>query len=509
MTTTISSRRVTLAYTMLLLLALALIPPTLSPESFIVGAVVFQVGLYNEDGEPLSTDILGKNFMPRSVEVIAQIYAITPPGDPAVLREVYRGKIDGLILRLEASGLLREVAEKWVEFEKRRGPPTRDSETAVQVNLWIIDKANCNILQRVSYYYTYSPKGLLEGEERVYKIKVAVPRGGEQVGRQVDRGIGTCSISPWWKPKYIIVPENYTQAYGEHIMYRDGTWYVRTPLLTIQSTRLNASTLVSDIVIGYIVGFHVAQVMGFEIEAKLKNGNNTDWLDGKVYLAGMSRREKVSFGNILHLDRRPGEVYSWIWTRPIMILYDEYMSDNEGSRRTGYQKIEFFIQDYAKWYDDQINKYQLEGGVRKEPLPSFMREWLLNDTLSEWRLVYTLYPDSPYDFITFDILAHMKYVDACNADFELPLGALLTPVVVGDPRISHLAPLTVLVTPSLSIDEPVKLSVSIGLMNHGPYVEHVYLRFSKVSYRKDPPWWCLWCSPCYYEVPVAMYFRSG
>ncbi|MFZ8790050.1 MAG: hypothetical protein ACO2OZ_10405, partial [Acidilobaceae archaeon] len=131
---------------------------------FKAGAVVFHLELYDEGGRPIT--ILGALSKPPELEVLAQVYAITPPDDPDVLKEVYRGKVRGLTLKFEARGALRDVAEGWVRFEEKRGPVSRDSEIAVQLNLWIMNKTSGEVVQRVSYYYTYSPKGILEGEER-------------------------------------------------------------------------------------------------------------------------------------------------------------------------------------------------------------------------------------------------------------------------------------------------------------------------------------------------------
>jgi len=52
-------------------------------------------------------------------------------------------------------------------------------------------------------------------------------------------------------------------------------------------------------------------------------------------------------------------------------------------------------------------------------------------------------------------------------------------------------------------------SVAGVIKNEGDmHYETLYMRLSKVQYRRDPPWYCLWCSPCYYRVPVSMYFIS-
>ena len=508
------SIRVTLAAIALLIILASTLLSVASHQGPSVGAIVFHIEFYDEKGNPLTADLLGRSVTPRDLEVRAQVFAITSPDDPAVIREVYRGLVKGLTLRLEARGLLREVAERWVEFEKRRGPPTRDSETAVQLNLWIVNKTSGEILQRVSYYYTYSPKGLLEGEERVHKVKVAIPKkSGEGQSEAKTKpyiepyiASGPCAGGTWWEPKYKVVPENYTQAYGEHITYRYGTWYVRTPLLTVYNRYPASSPITAGLTLAAESKswFYVAAGIGFEIEAKLKSGDVTGGLDGKVYLAGRSREDKVSFGAIISLVQPLEEAYIWIWTRPVMILYDEYTVDCLCyTYRTGNQKIEFFIQDYVKWYDSQVGVYRPEGGVRREPLPSFIRNWLFNDTLSEWKYVYRLDPGQGVRL--GDLI---QSFDTCQADFEISLGPLLATVIFKNPKVAHLVSLAVQIDPGLSWGESETRYVGGVVYNEGSYVEYLYFRISKLSYKKDPPWWCFWCSPCYYKVPVSIYIDS-
>jgi hypothetical protein len=494
---------------------LALMRPTASyvlAQQSKVGAIVFHLELYDEVGRLLTS--LGALSKPAELEVLAQVYAITPPDDPGVLKEVYRDRVRGLTLRLEARGALKDVAEGWVRFEEKRGPVTRDSGTAVQLNLWIVNKTSGEVVQRVSYYYTYSPKGILEGEERAYKVKIAVPKKAKGAsGSEMEANIRVadgCLGYFEWRRVYTITPDTYVQAGGppevyDHLLRRDGTWYIRTPLLTIYNTH-SPSPILASIWYGSekYTWFYVAIGIDFEVERKLKNGDITGGLSGKVYLGGRSRDMRVSFGEILSNAQSWEEAYAWIWARPVYVFYHEYYVDCMGETYTGRDKVDFFVQDVVKTYDSQLKKYYIEGGVRRERLPSFIRDWIYNGTLTEYVYTYTLRPGEA--ILLGDFLE--VYVDTCQADFKVPTGPVLAAAVR---RVApHLLPLAVTITPSISISwgESETGYVGGGLQNDGQYYEYLYIRQSKLSYRKDPPWWCLWCNPCYYKVPVSLFIES-
>jgi hypothetical protein len=498
-----------------LLIVLALMLPTASyviAQQSKAGAIVFHLELYDERGRPITS--LGALSKPAELEVFAQVYAITPPDDPDVLKEVHKGKVRGVTLRLEARGALRDIAEGWVRFEEKRGPVTRDSETAVQLNLWIINKTSGEVVQRVSYYYTYSPKGILEGEERAYKVKIAVPKKAKGAGQsEIEADIRVadgCYGYFYWKPVYRITPNTYVQAGGppevyDHLLWRDGTWYIRTPLLTIYNAYRPSSPISASITYksDKYTWFYVTIGIDFEVEKKLKNGDVTGGLSGKVYLGGKSLDMKVRFGEILSNVQSWEEAYIWIWARPVYVFYYEYYVDCLGYETyTGRDKVDFFVQDVVKTYDSQLKVYYIEGGVRREPLPSFIRDWIFNSTLTEYVYTYTLGPNQAR--LLSDFLK--TYVDTCSADFEVPIGPVLATAVR---RIAaHLVSLSVMIGPSISWGESETVYVEGVIKNEGQYYEYLYIRQSKLSYRKDPPWWCFWCSPCYYKVPVSLYIES-
>ncbi len=495
-----------------LLIVLALLLPLASyvlAQWFMVGAVVFHLELYDEGGRPLT--ILGALSKPPELEVFAQVYAVTPPDDPSVLKEVYRGRVRGLTLRLEARGALRDVAEGWVRFEEKRGPVSRDSGTAVQLNLWIVNRTSGEVVQRVSYYYAYSPKGILEGEERTYRVKIAVPKKAKEASGSEIRAQQDCVSYFYWKPVYRITPDTYVQVGGppevyNHLLWHDGTLYIRTPLLTIYNPLYNPwypSSPISASIMSGSVGntwFYVAIGIGFEVEKKLKNGDVTGGLSGKVYLGGVSRDMRAWFGEILFVQPWE-EAYAWIWARPVFIFYHEYLVDCAGYETyTGYDKVDSFVQDVVKTYNPQFDDYYIVGGKGRERLPSFIREWIFNDTLTEYASTYILRPSQA--ILLGDFLE--VYVDTCQAYFKAPIGPVLSVAVR---RVAaHLVPLSVMIVPSMGDSE--LRYVSGGIQNDGQYYEHLYIRKSKLLYRKDPPWWCLWCDPCYYKVPVSLFIES-
>jgi hypothetical protein len=496
-----------------LLVVIALLLPTASyvlAQQSKAGAIVFHLELYDERGRPITG--LGALSKLAELEVFAQVYAITPPDDPDVLKEVHKGKVRGLTLRLEARGALKDVAEGWVRFEGKRGPVTRDSETAVQLNLWIVNKTSGEVVQRVSYYYTYSPKGILEGEERAYKVKIAVPKKAKGAsGSEIEANIRVadgCYGYFYWKPVYRITPDTYVQAGGppevyDHLLRRDGTLYIRTPLLTIYNPLSSLNSISASIISGDYTWFYAAIGIGFEVERKLKNGDVTGGLSGKVYLGGKSLDMKVSFTDVVSNVQPGEEAYIWIWARPVYVFYYEYYVDCLGYETyTGRDKVEFFVQDVVKTYNPQLGVYYIEGGVRRERLPSFIRDWIFNSTLTEYVSTYSLRPSEAIrlsDFLE-------TYVDTCSADFEVPLGPVLAAAVR---RVAaHLVSLSVMIGPSISWGESETVYVDGTIKNEGQYYEYLYIRKSKLSYRKDPPWWCFWCSPCYYKVPVSLYIES-
>jgi len=505
-----------------LLMILALMLPTASyvlAQQSKAGAIVFHLELYDERGRPLTG--LGALSKPAELEVFAQVYAITPPDDPDVLREVHKGKVRGLTLRLEARGALKDVAEGWVRFEEKRGPVTRDSGTAVQLNLWIINKTSGEVVQRVSYYYTYSPKGILEGEERAYKVKIAVPKKAKGAGQsEIEADIRVTFVCPeyfYWERVYTITPDTYVQAgkpseVFNYLRWYNGAWYIKTPLLTVNNT---VPTYSSPVLMAitydklYVTAFDVSIGIGFEVERKLRNKIDIfGGLSGEVYRGGLSWKETVYFGRGDYVY--PGEeVYVWIWARPVFAFYREHVVDCLGDSLTGKEKVEFFVQDAIKIYVSELQAYTFDGDITKGPLPGFIRRWIFNDTLTEKIYnAFTLDPSDPArKAVTLAALIR-SYYDTCTAGFEVPVGIAIATSAIFFPELAPFVTLLVVISPSLSYSESETVYVNGVIEVKGSIREYLDIYRSKLPYRKDPPWWCLWCSPCYYKVPVSLYIES-
>ena len=480
-----------------------------------VGAIVFHLELYDERGRPLTT--LGALSKPAELEVFAQVYAITPPDDPDTLKEVYKGKVRGLTLRLEARGVLKDVAEGWVRFEEKRGPVMRDSERAVQLNLWIINKTSGEVVQRVSYYYTYSPKGILEGEERAYKVKIAVPKKAGGASGSEIRAQQDCAPFYYWELVYTITPDTYVKAgkpseVFDYLRWYNGAWYIKTPLLTVNNTVPNYSSPILMAITYdklYVTTFDVSIGIGFEVERKLRNKIDIfGGLSGEVYRGGHSWKETVYFGRGDYVY--PGEeVYVWIWARPVFAFYREHVVDCTGDSLTGKEKVEFFVQDAIKIYVSELQAYTFDGDITKGPLPGFIRRWIFNDTLTEKIYnAFTLDPSDPArKAVTLAALIR-SYYDTCTAGFEVPVGIAIATSAIFFPELAPFVTLLVVISPSLSYSESETVYVNGVIEVKGSIREYLDIYRSKLSYRKDPPWWCFWCSPCYYKVPVSLYIES-
>jgi len=501
-----------------LLMILAIMLPSASyvlAQQFKVGALVFHLELYDERGRPIT--ILGALSKPVELEVFAQVYAITPPDDPGVLKEVYKGRVRGLTLRLEARGVLRDVAEGWVRFEERRGPVSRDSERAVQLNLWIVNRTSGEVVQRVSYYYTYSPKGILEGEERAYKVKIAVPKKAKGAGGSEIRAQQDCTPFYYWERAYTITPDTYVQAgkpseVFNYLRWYNGAWYIKTPLLTVNNTvPTHSSPVLASIAhdILSVITFDVSIGIGFEVEKKLRNKIDIfGGLSGEVYRGGPSWKETVYFGRIIYVY--PGEeVYVWIWARPVFAFYREHVVDCLGDSLTGKEKVEFFVQDAITIYVSELQAYTFHGDYTKGPLPGFIRGWIFNDTLTE--KIYSAFTLDPSDparkAVTLAALIR-SYYDTCTAGFEVPVGIAIAASAIFFPELAPFVTLLVVISPSLSYSESETVYVNGVIEVKGSIRESLDIYRSKLSYRRDPPWWCLWCDTCYYKVPVSLYIES-
>ena len=496
------------------ILALLILSPLILAVAYYAGPstgyIKFTIELYDDKGRRI-TGPLGIPTVPGNLKILAQVYALTPPNSGDVVVEVFRGEVKGGSLTLYPKGRLGEIAEAWVRFEKSRRVDPEYSSVGLELNLWVVEEGTGRVLQRVSYFYPYSPKGLLVGEKLEYPVKIAVDVS--QAGGGNPSNI--CWYEFEWRLKYSVEPEDKISVFGDgNVKYHNGAWYVKLTILTIYN-KLYYYSGVIDSSIG--MSFErkteakVAIGIGFQVEKKLKNGDITGGLSGKVYLGGSSRSLNT-YGFWVPDSIGGGEwAHVWIWARPVMLFYNEYrILVCEGAviseEYTGHDKIEFLIQDIIVEYVGIIGgkkAYRIIGGVSYSPPPGYILDWLFDDSMTKDKYIWLL---GSNEGILFKYLIPQT-IDTCTADFEISLGIVLAGVLrlIGLP---HFAALAVMIAPSLSYGESETLYIEGGIENEGPYSEYLHIRLSKLQFRKDPPWWAIWEDPCYYNPPVSMYIEA-
>lgn len=484
------------------------------------GHVKFTIELYDASGRKI-TNILGMPTIPDNIKIIAQVYAIAPPNHDSPVVEIYRGELRGRSLTLQPKGLMGRIAQAWIDFERSRSFKPDYSNVSLELNLWIVDKITGKVLQRVSYFYPYNPKGLLNGKKWDYTVKIAInttqantQEGGPKDKKGEPLQVGGLSYYIW-KLNFTVTPEVNLSVFGyENVKYHKGAYYIKLPILTIYNVFYYLSSNIgSSIELTHekMTEFKASIGIGVGIEKKLKEGDVTGGLNGEVYLGGTSRSVIATMYRWIPPVGGASWAYVWIWARPVMLFYNEYYvvvcSGYTYEEYTGRDKVEFFVQDIITEYAGNINGkdvYIIESGVTNTTPPDYIIDWLFNDTLSEYKLMKSLSPGESYPFRVLI----PSTIDTCSADFEVSLGIPLAAVLVaaGMPRF---APLAVMVAPSLSYGESETIYIGGGIENLGSvYDEILYLRVSKLQFRKDPPWWKFWEDPCYYNVPVSMYIES-
>jgi hypothetical protein len=478
------------------------------------GYVRFTIEFYDSEGYKYA-NLPGFPALPSNVEVYAQVYALAPPNYGSVVVEVFKGELEGSSLTLRPEGALRDVAEAWVDFERTRSPKgsINYNEAGLELNLWIVDKHTGSVLQRVSYFYAYNPYKLLNGEKRDYTVKVAFDPGEVKVKGTRETFAG-CNLLFEWRLKYSVVPELNLTVYGEsNIMMHNGAWYVKTPILIIHNANADGKRgskvlISSSIDLPSMTAFKASIGIGRGVEEKLREGDVTGGLDGRVYVGGIVRGIDADSYWSLGAVGESEWAYVWVWARPVMLFYREYRvihcHERVSEEYTGFDKVEFIIQDVITEHSGRINEkdlYRILGGASHTPPPSYITDWLLNDTLSEYKYMQAFKPREGWSFITY-------FITSCDIDFKVVVGSSLASLLetVG---LRHLAPLAVMMPIPVSGDGRREYQpIGLGLENYGDRVAIVYMKVSELHFRSEPPWWGLWRDPCYYRIPVFMYFEA-
>ncbi|HLI46260.1 MAG TPA: hypothetical protein VKU94_03620 [Geobacterales bacterium] len=496
-------------------------PITLNISFAKEGMITFQISLFDNQS---FTEYSGFSI-PPSLLLYGQVFAINPPSDKNTLEEIFRGEIKGGMLILTSSGKLGKISQEWIEFQKSRNTLDERSEFGLQLNVWIISRINHQVLQRISYYYTYSPVDFLQGKSYSYNVRAVVfglnkiadinydNKRFNEASATENSKIKKDAICPGpysvWEISYVLKPENYTSAYGNDITFTNGAYYIKLPVLTIYNDAYASGMMGGAISIDIVkqTWFYVTTGMGFEIEKKLKSGDISGGFSGSLFLGGQSFKEYVSFFRQVYNIGAYQWAYIWIWARPIIIFYKEVLYDSCTGQRlgySGYEKIDSFIQDVIKYSIGQ-NQWVISGDSSYNKPPAYFFDWISNPSYSSEKYLFALNPNEGRS------LGSIIYglVDTCETDFELPIavGASLAAVAITT-GFGWLAPFIAMISVSISWGESASVFIGGGIQNSGPYIEYEYIRISNLQFKKNPPWWCFWCGTCYYDIPVSFYFRS-
>lgn len=304
-----------------------------------------------------------------------------------------------------------------------------------------------------------------------------------------------------------VLPSDYFKEVG-------GVKYMKVPVLIAENDFPLYSAAVAVAIgaseINPAIGIYPTYTIGPNIAKAIKTPNYpvfpsvTIWKGNGLVWGG----EQYNFGRILVLhpagERSSGWV--WVWARPYAEIYSVY---------------DVWLEHGANYFHDEVTMAISDVLVEGDNIESGEEYGLPDDSLMQLLFSGTNETEvtrlGPGESITFDQI--FQTCDTCGADFEvgIPVGAmaalaaevttggLATPVAAG---LSGFQVTLSAVGASIHIygiidnegDDP-------GYAGDHDTVEIVYMRVSRFKYRADPPWWCFWCSPCYYDVPAGIYFR--
>ncbi|MFN3268915.1 MAG: hypothetical protein ACK416_06630, partial [Zestosphaera sp.] len=212
----------------------------------------------------------------------------------------------------------------------------------------------------------------------------------------------------------------------------------------------------------------------------------------------------------------------WMWARPVYRIYKVYEVISFPC-----STVNYIGDDVENVIGDVLTSGLTIVGDREWELPhSELMKMFFNGTeMKKLVIPDTSLADGDLDPGESVALEHIfKYFDKCPHDFEIgiPAGSIAALVMCGALGLptggsACLAAIAFASAFQLSLSaEGSSIYVTGGIDNYGDYPgisgdynvpEIVYVAVSKYQYKVDPPWWCFWCSPCYFNVPAGIYFK--
>lgn len=298
---------------------------------------------------------------------------------------------------------------------------------------------------------------------------------------------------------------------SDYFIVVDGVTYVKTPILIAENDLPSYSgTVTASINIGMsneAIGIYPTYTVGPNIGEALKHPASstfpsvTLWKGNGIVWGG----ETYTYGTTLVLSPSRNTGWVWIFTRPYLEVYSVYLVVVGGEPTYLHDEVTAAITDVLIEGDSIVGNYTYDL-----PVDSLLENFFAgtNETY-----VTTL---APRESKTLESI--FQNYDTCGADFEvgIPVGAMVAAVV------SLVAPIASPVAAGIAGFQVSISAVGASIWIYGNIVnqgdlsdvpgdynvyEGVYMRISRHKYKVDPPWWCPWCSPCYYDAPAGIYFR--
>lgn len=474
-------------------------------------------------------------FSNGNVVLQVEVSAIVPPIYNGDLKVIYKGVFQGSNTIFIPAEKLLKIARGWVETYKARRGDQDKTYSGLIIRAFIYNKKTGEILYQLYDSITYKPVDIINRKTMKYTIHLAkhsltalkidtsyiTAMTAERIAREVK--LDQLPFPVFIRiPVFEIKPENITSELpSDYFKNVGGKLYVKTPVLIAWNKLSYSGSVGVSINIGVQkgeIGVYPTFTTG-EILSKISNGvaPNVNLWKGSGFTWGGE-----TYYYYVEKELAPNQQWwAWIWARPIYKVYNVYLCDSN------FLYCEYFGDDVENVITDILTYgSNIEGGSDLGlPDENLMEKFYegTNETLLQ---IPDTYLDDgkldPGEYVSFPQI--FNYYDECGSDFEIgiPAGSIAALGIcsalglpTGGMGCAVAVAFASTFQTSISAQGP-QVFIYGGIYNHGddPNIpgdydiyEYVYMRISKYQYKQDPPWWCFWCGPCYYDVPAGIYFE--
>ena len=457
-----------------------------------VPRILIHIDLVDQQGNILNEE---------NTSIIAQVYAVAPPTMDQPLIEVYKGTLRTGLLELNLENkVFNDIVGAFVKkYEALAGNSPyalraiKKFTEMINVNIWVIK--DHKLVARLRDYLSYSPISLVNGDIIRYRIKVPISQDSSQAPIVPSDG-PICEPGYSWRLKWWVGPENMTYN-SDYMKYINGKPYLKWPILVVENTNQNSSTLNGSIIISSQAasGVYYSIGIGFQIESKLQNGSFNIATDLTLYKSSSMKSYVVNGGaNFANLSY--GQVFTYyIYGRPILEFWEEWFEwigcPWRPSYPTGYQSVDAIVQDLSVVNVGGFLRY--DGGVEYRWPYWLDRSLLFNYTFAEKKNFIVL----NNTFREFYLSEFYSWYDTCDSSFEVSLTLLPLKLGLGDKSWA----VTLTLIPVSFGYEDTRLMYINGLIAINSYYhnEWIYTWMSKFRWVRGT---------CEFHVPVFLYFES-